>query len=73
MFVTWHSCVFANGYGLILLQAIFPALVVFEKPRKLFGHSCFSFIAYICMGKYYVSFFFVRYCACIEHDILVLM
>ena len=38
MFVTWHSYVFANRYGLLLLQAILPSLVIFEKPRKLFGH-----------------------------------
>ena len=49
MFVTWHSYVFANGYGLILLQALFPSQVVFEKPRKLLGHSC---IVSICMGNY---------------------
>ena len=70
MFVTWHSYVFANGCGLILLQALFPSQFIFEKPRILFGHSCISFIVSICMGNYYISFLFLRYCACIEqHDI----
>ena len=33
-------------------------------------HVPISFIVSICMGKYYL---FVRYCACIEHIILILM
>ena len=49
--------VFANGYDLILLQAIFPSQVLFEKPRKLFGHSCISFIVSICMGNIMFCFY----------------
>ena len=76
MFVTWYSYVFANGYGLILLQAIFPhthKLFFKNLENCLAIHVPISFIVSICMGKYYVLFLFVRYCVCIEHTILILM
>ena len=47
-----------------------------SHPYIFFFHllvNGFSVIVSICMGKYYVLFLFVRYCACTEHTILILM